>query len=523
MVINVAQQLQTSLEAAVFSRTCDLSVQDMEKLVCSITPAPSIVADSTCAQRVLATSDVVLMGNGTIAVIERHETSPVGPVDGSAAERHEISPPVGRVGGSAAIEKRHEMLPRFGPVDHLAAARHDSSRNVNADRHQVSGGHHTAGTWAAERHKIPPVGDSVATEKHQAWVPRFGPVDQLVAMCHESPRVSHHANRSGRRPLSGQGHAVDVWAALHRAGSRKRIDASAANRLEYLKQSVETCTSDSLAPGVARLEGDHAMDEIPATSGAGVSGFVAESELRNSDTASGIAQKCRSYELAAGSAPTFAMAGKAAETVKGCHSHVALDLGAGVDTGPGQMEGASCGYYSELETAQRCLKMDDWNDLLESDDPFGPLPSSWSSVKAQDVFILQDIAIGKPLMTEFLDGLRELDEEPAHILQSVVNSDESDLESVTTSQKMTDTEQEPVIFCGMARVSLDDVHSDSSDSEWRAQSSRQPDRSKGTSKHRVSPRAKENRQKLSSESRKINVKSFKRESSEIPDGGWFAS
>ncbi|KAJ7206797.1 hypothetical protein GGX14DRAFT_396729 [Mycena pura] len=499
MVINVAQELQTSLEAAVFSRSCDLSVQDMEKLVCSITPPPSIVADSTCAQRVLATFDVVLMGNGTIAVIERHETSPVGPVDGSAAELHEISPPVGRVGGSAAIEKRHERLPRFGPVDHLAAARHDSSRNVNADvsvangleRHQVSGGHHTAGTWAAERHEISPVGDSVATEKHQAWVPRFGPVDQLVAMCYESPRVSHHANRSGRRPLSGQGHAIDVWAALHRAGSGKHIDASAANRLEYLKQSVETCTSDSLAPGVARLEGDHAMDEIPATSGAGVSRFVAESELRNShSTASGIAQKCRSYELAAGSALTFAMADKAAETVKGCHSHVALNLGAGVDTGP------------------------------ESDDPFGPLPSSWSSVKAQDVFILQDIAIGKPLMTEFLDGLRELDEEPAQILQSVVNSDESDLESVTTSQKMTDTEQEPVIFCGMARVSLDGVHSDSLDSEWRAQSSRQPDRSKGTSKHRVSSRAKENRQKSSSESRKINVKSFKRESSEIPDGGW---
>jgi hypothetical protein len=80
---------------------------------------------------------------------------------------------------------------------------------------------------------------------------------------------------------------------------------------------------------------------------------------------------CRSKELAADSVPTLVPEPKVVETER-C---VALILAVGVDTGTAEMAGASTVNNSEAKLNQNYFPMEDWNDLLESEDQLGPLPS----------------------------------------------------------------------------------------------------------------------------------------------------
>ncbi|KAJ7201381.1 hypothetical protein GGX14DRAFT_571502 [Mycena pura] len=337
---------------------------------------------------------------------------------------------------------------------------------------------------------------SMGPQRHEMSRSAYATVDDLAAQ-----RLEMSRSRFG---------AADGSAATRHEMSRVTADDSAANGAERHEASGGHHTAGTSA---AECHGNS-----PVGPG-GVSGFAAEGELQSPPAASGMAQHRWSYELMAGSAPTSIIDDGAAEMVSGCDSRSACDLGARVDTGPSRMYSARSGISCGTDTAERCLIMEDWNDLLESDDPFGPLPS-WSKIRARDTLFLPEIAAGRPLMAEFLDALKE---EPAIELQSAGLTDACDVESVDMSQATAETE-EPLILCGMARIraSTNRSYSDGSDSERRAQNSHQPPhRSKGTSKHEVLPKAKESRQKSYPRSCKTNVESFKRKSSEIPDGRWF--
>jgi hypothetical protein len=64
------------------------------------------------------------------------------------------------------------------------------------------------------------------------------------------------------------------------------------------------------------------------------------------------------------------------------------------------------------------------------------------------------------------------------------------------------------------------VQTESSDPE-QLEHGNKPKKPPGSSKQKIPPaKAQKNRPKSSSRGREINVKSFKHESSEIPDGGW---
>jgi hypothetical protein len=93
----------------------------------------------------------------------------------------------------------------------------------------------------------------------------------------------------------------------------------------------------------------------------------------------------------------------------------------------------------------------------------------------------------------------------------------SDLESTTTSETLTSSDEGPVIFCSMGRIAT--IQSESSAEEQPKH--RSPKSSGHPKRETLRNKYGKNRENSSSHGRKSNVNSFKRESSEIPDGGWF--
>ncbi|KAJ7609727.1 hypothetical protein DFH06DRAFT_1484394 [Mycena polygramma] len=229
--------------------------------------------------------------------------------------------------------------------------------------------------------------------------------------------------------------------------------------------------------------------------------------------------KCRSKRLAAGPAPTLVKSDKVAEAVNGSDSRVARILTAGVETGPGETEGAHTLNRSGKDMNQNYFAMD-WNDLLDTEDQLGPLPCWISSAtmlppgyNGKDTLPVVEYGHSQKKHTLAIRVYRDV---PALIMDTIY--EESDNESIARSESIRG-DNEPVIFCGMGRISV--AQSKSSDSE-QPKHRKKSNTPSNNSTHTVLPdKAERNRHNSSSKGRKINVKSFKRESSEIPEGGWF--
>lgn len=307
--------------------------------------------------------------------------------------------------------------------------------------------------------------------------------------------------------------------------SLRAFDNSAAKRLEMSRSFLGAL--DASAANCLEMSGLATIDNS-ATCSEPI-GQICHSCALSCDEFGNAAhlQDFRSKQLAAESAPTLVVYPKVADAVTGHNSDVAPTLVAGVDAGPGEMEGAYTINNSGTKLIQNCFAMDDWNDLLETEDQLGPLPSLWTMSRLETASterILPHIGYGASLMTEILNDLEQSSNENIHriVLEPLMRScaDESDVESIATSETLTTTDEDgdPVIFCGMGRIST--YRSETSDSEHSEQKkSKSPSSS---SKHTI-PRhkAKKNRKNSSSKGRKIDVKSFKRESCEMPEGGWF--
>ncbi|KAF8197308.1 hypothetical protein K438DRAFT_2119892 [Mycena galopus ATCC 62051] len=225
---------------------------------------------------------------------------------------------------------------------------------------------------------------------------------------------------------------------------------------------------------------------------------------------------CRSQGLAANTAPTLVNSDKAAEAVGGYCSRTSVPLVAGADGGPGKMEGAnSVGNFNNVPN--QCFKMEDWNSLIDDEDQLGPLPSSWNLLSMNKKFALPPCVYGASLMADIFGSLAESQNEDIQKGfggRKWLDGSEPGLGPI--SQTHIASQQEPMIFCGMGRIIVDD----NSDSD-RSSPENHGFQPKGKSKHKISPKAKKNRESSSSTGRKINVQSFKQESSEIPHGGWF--
>ncbi|KAJ7618339.1 hypothetical protein DFH06DRAFT_1342613 [Mycena polygramma] len=304
---------------------------------------------------------------------------------------------------------------------------------------------------------------------------------------------------------------VDASAAelerLEMSRSDETLDNSAAERLE-----VSTLCVDASAAELERLEmpGLRTVDNSAArdlrlskvlTEDLPTGGRISSGAPRGEYREGTYLPNCRSKLLAAEPAPTLANWDKVAETRSSMYSCRARVLVAGVDAGPGDMEGAHIVNNSGQKINENYFTMEDWNELLNTEDQLGPLPS-W---KSSGLDSPMGMSIG------------ELEQKDAQGLMPTIFEEDSDLESVSTSDH-TDSDKGPVIFCGMGRISVANDSQVSDESTHRNGRHRHPGSSKQGTMHGG---AKKHNERSSSDRRKVPVKDFKRESSEIPEGGWF--
>jgi hypothetical protein len=136
--------------------------------------------------------------------------------------------------------------------------------------------------------------------------------------------------------------------------------------------------------------------------------------------------------------------------------------------------------------------MADWNNLLNAEDQLGPLPSWNSSGSAVNEITLPVMECGNSLMTDILESMdqRESEDVPGLIIETIYEN-ESDIESVTTSETLTNWDEGPLILCGMGRISVENETSDS-DKSMREKKRHKPS---ATSKRGILHRkAKKNRE-----------------------------
>ncbi|KAJ7662732.1 hypothetical protein DFH06DRAFT_1325084 [Mycena polygramma] len=325
--------------------------------------------------------------------------------------------------------------------------------------------------------------------------PVFGTVD-AVWMGNERLEVSAFCvDASAAESLEVSTLCVDASAVVERlemSRSPETLDNSAAERLEMSGLR----TVDNSAARDLRLS--KVLTEDLPTGGRISSSGAARGEYREGT----YLPNCRSKLLAAEPAPTLANWDKVAETRSSMYSCRARVLVAGVDAGPGDMEGAHIVNNSGQKINENYFTMEDWNELLNTEDQLGPLPS-WKSSGLESP---KGMNTGK-LVRKDVQGL----------MMPAIFEEGSDLESVSTSDH-TDSDEGPVIFCGMGKISAVNDSQDTDESTHgngrhrHAGSSKQGTMHGGTKKHKERP---------SSDRRKVPVKNFKRENSEIPEGGWF--
>ncbi|KAJ7649346.1 hypothetical protein DFH06DRAFT_1331720 [Mycena polygramma] len=315
---------------------------------------------------------------------------------------------------------------------------------------------------------------------------------------------------------------VDASAVESLEVSTVRVDASAVE-LERLEMSRSSETLDNSAAERLEMSGLGTVDNSAAYDSR-LSEVLTENVLAGGRSSSGAPHgehregtylpKCRSKQLAAGSAPTLVASDKVAEAVNGSDSRVTRILAAGVDAGPGETEGARVVNNSRQKYNENYFAMVDWNDLLNSEDQLGPLPM-WNSFEPEAALNENILWVNEsehPLIDS--NGARESWNLSRSAMDTIYE------ESDSSESEFTDWNNEPVIFCGMAGISS--TRSETSDSE-QSEGRGKSHKSASTSKHTVSPhRAKKNRHNSSSKGRiKTDVNSFKRDSSELPGGGWF--
>jgi hypothetical protein len=284
------------------------------------------------------------------------------------------------------------------------------------------------------------------------------------------------------------------------------VDTSAAERLE--KSSLATV--DDSAAGDSRWSRELA-DGTPVGQriSHAIGGELGDGTYR---------PECWSTPLAAHTAPTSVITDELVTAI----SSVAPNLAAGVDTGPSRTEGAcNIDNSGEMEFNQNFC-MVDWNDLLETKDQLGPIPSFWNNpITGADSqnFELPILKFGSSLTDDIVKCLqRQGLESFVSVLSDCAEELDSDLESSTTSEMLT-SDGDPVIFCGMGRIARD--QSESSDPEPPKRRNRSSKPSGHSRRGAVHHKPKKNRVNSSSYGCKVNVNSFKWESSEIPEGGGF--
>ncbi|KAJ7607831.1 hypothetical protein DFH06DRAFT_1347271 [Mycena polygramma] len=342
--------------------------------------------------------------------------------------------------------------------------------------------------------------------------PLFGTVDAVWMGDIECLEVfASRVDTSDVERLEVSASCVDASAELERlemSRSAETLDNSAAERLEESTLCVDASAAELERlemPGLWTVDNSAACDlrlrklladDLP------VGGRICSGAPRGEQRQGTYLPHCRSKLLAAESAPTLANWDKVAETRSSMYSCRARVLVAGVDAGPGDMEGAHIVNNSGQKINENYFTMEDWNELLNTEDQLGPLPS-WKSSGLESPMGMNT---GK-LVRKDVQGL----------MMPAIFEEGSDLESVSTSDH-TDSDEGPVIFCGMGKISVvnDSQDTDESthgnDRHRHAGSSKQGTMHGGTKKHK---------ERSSSDRRKVPVKNFKRENSEIPEGDWF--
>ncbi|KAJ7207445.1 hypothetical protein GGX14DRAFT_567397 [Mycena pura] len=464
----IAQNLRTSLEAAVTGASLRGGVGSTTSWMVGTIPIcfPASVIESGPSRRLLVNCDMARMGEG----IDSRTPAPVtGYVIGTPSEN-----------GGTAMEG----------VSTASAQPHATSREIAALRHEVSDLALISDTSVApmERHgsSRPTVcgrGDSAA-RRHEVQT------SAAHEKRHESSRIHCALDDSAANPK--------------RLESGLPVDNSAAERLEM--SSLET-VDDSAAI--------HSRWSRELADGMPVGQLISRAVCGELGDGTYL-PKCWSTTLAATVARTLVMVDKAAEAVA-----PNLPVVAGVDAGPGKTEGAYVIHDSGIKLKQK-FDMVDWNDLLEIEDQLGPIPSCWTGPMTgadSQKFELPILEYGSSLTDDIVKCMQRQGLErfvPAR--SDCAEEFDSDFESSTTLETLS-SDGDPVIFCGMGRIKT--THSEGSDPEppkRRNKSSKPSGHSKLGALHH---KAKKNRANSSSYGRKVNVNSFKRESSEIPEGGWF--
>ncbi|KAJ7814793.1 hypothetical protein B0H13DRAFT_2683992, partial [Mycena leptocephala] len=311
----IAQYQQTSPEAAVIGAALDAGIQDTSRgMVSSIPPTfPTHFADR-------ARSRIVVWMGKELFIVERLEMSGTarGTVDNSAAERLEMSAPLGCVDNSAAIVQGLEMSSSsHGTVDNSAAECLEMSASPGCVDNsatiiqglEMSSSHGTVDNSAAERLEMP--------------CPSPGALDNSAVV---DTRSSDRLTGDGRGSV-----ALSTGPISGRIPDEGRVPVAENHGCGYCNTIVHGNHLDCLGTGTL---------EIPA--------------------------------------PTSSVLNEAAEAINGKRCREAPDLAAGVDTGPGSTEGAFLNPHS-VKTSQNCVAMLDWNELLEFEDQLGPLPSFGTS------------------------------------------------------------------------------------------------------------------------------------------------
>src|ERR1700761_9734727 len=317
----IAQNLRTSLEAAVTGASLRVGVGSTTSSMGGTIPIcfPASVTKSGPSRRLIVNCDMARMGDG----IDSRTPAP--------ATGYVIGPPFEN-GGTT--------------MEGVSTA--STQPDIAALRREVLGPASISDTSGAPM------------ERHRSSRPTVCGRGDAAAMHHEVQTSAAH----GKRHESSRIHcALDDSAAgpkrLEMSGLP--VDDSAA---EHLEMSGLVTVDDSAA--VYSRWSRELADGMPV--GQLVSHAVC-GELGDGT----YLPKCWSTLLAAQVAPTLVMVDKAAKAV-------APTLVAGVDAGPGEMEGACVIHDSEIKFNQN-FDMVDWNDLLEAEDQLGPIPSCWTGPK----------------------------------------------------------------------------------------------------------------------------------------------
>ncbi|KAJ6530093.1 hypothetical protein B0H19DRAFT_1384656 [Mycena capillaripes] len=466
------------METAVIGASLDAGVRGATRWMVGTIPMsfPASVAEFGCSRHLLVTCDTAKMG-------DNFDSRTPALAAGSATNK-----PSGN--GGAVVEGVCVTRARLyaAPLRRFADLRQEASDPASIS--DASAGHETLKRYESSRIVHCALDDSAARHKRLE-------VSGLTA-------DTSAAERLEKSSLATVDDSAASPKRLEMSGSS--VDTSAAERLE--KSSLAT-VDDSAA------DNSHWSREFADGTPVGQTISRAIGDELGEGT---YLPECWSTLLAAHTAPTSVITDELATAA----SSVAPNLAAGVNTGPSGMEGACTIGNSRQMKFNRRFCMVNWNDLLETKDQLGPIPSFWNnSITGADSqnFKLPILQFGSSLTDDIVECMqRQGLERFVPVLSNCVEESDSDLESTITSETLT-SDGDPVIFCGMGRIARD--HSESSDPEPPKRRNRSSKPSGRSRRGAVHHKAKKNGANYSSYGCKVNVNSLKRESSEIPGGGWF--